>query len=260
MAAIFNPDIVKSLRERLYQHPIYGAVRSLEDVQLFMAHHIYSVWDFMSLVKYLQRQIAPTEIPWTPKGHPSARYFINSLVAEEESDEGLPDANGKLTYSSHFELYCKAMSEVGADPSKPLRFIELVRDQGVREALASELVPEASRRFTTTTFDFIDQNKPHVVAAALAMGREHIIPNMFRALLKELGVTPREAPAFHYYLNRHIHLDEDFHGPLSLLLLNDLCGEDPDKVKEAEAAACQALEARIAFWDGVREALEAVRS
>jgi hypothetical protein len=60
---------------------------------------------------------------------------------------------------------------------------------------------------------------------------------------------------FHYYLKRHIHLDEDFHAPLSLRLLDALCGGDPLKVAEARAAAIQAVEARVEFWDGVLAAL-----
>jgi hypothetical protein len=34
--------------------------------------------------------------------------FINEIVLAEESDEGLPDANGAPRYMSHFELYCEA--------------------------------------------------------------------------------------------------------------------------------------------------------
>jgi hypothetical protein len=80
---------------------------------------------------------------------------------------------------------------------------------------------------------------------------------MFRSFLRNLGVTEDQAPAFHYYLNRHIHLDEDFHAPLSLRLLNSLCGDDRRKQEEAVQAAEQAVEARILFWDGVLEAIRA---
>ncbi|MDO9635904.1 MAG: DUF3050 domain-containing protein, partial [Thiobacillus sp.] len=97
--------------------------------------------------------------------------------------------------------------------------------------------------------------KPHTVAAALALGREHVIPSMFRAFLSRLAVTEAQAPSFHYYLNRHVHLDEDFHAPLSLRLLAALCGEDADKWREAEAAAEAAVDARLQFWDGVLKAL-----
>ena len=72
----------------------------------------------------------------------------------------------------------------------------------------------------------------HPWAAALALGREHIIPCMFRALLDRIGITEQDAPAFHYYLKRHIHLDEDFHAPLSLRLLEALCDSRQERLDE----------------------------
>jgi hypothetical protein len=68
-----------------------------------------------------------------------------------------------------------------------------------------------------------------------------------------------QAPAFHYYLERHIHLDEDHHGPLSLRMLDELCEGNPYKLREAERAARDAIAARIDFWDGVLSAIESAR-
>ena len=62
---------------------------------------------------------------------------------------------------------------------------------------------------------------------------------------------------FHYYLERHIHLDEGFHGPLAMKLLNQLCEDDGEKTEEAIASAKRAVEARITFWDGVLAAIKA---
>jgi hypothetical protein len=254
-SATFNTAVVDSLRQKLDSHPVYGAVRTLDDLRAFMSHHVFSVWDFMSVVKYLQNQIAPTTYPWKPRGHPSVRYFINQLVLEEESDQGLPAADGSATFASHFELYCDAMREIGADPTGVLNFVETAADKGITAALALGVAPAPSHRFMESTFAFIGTDKPHMVAAAFALGREHIIPGMFRAFLKDMGITDKDAPAFHYYLNRHIHLDEDFHGPISLQLLDELIGGDAGRMKEAEEAACAAVEARIRFWDGVMAAL-----
>lgn len=245
-------DIIVDFKNRLENHPIYEAVSSIDDLQCFMEHHIYSVWDFMSLIKYLQSEVAPTTYPWTPRGEGSVRRFINELVLEEESDE----TNIPGEYSSHFELYHRAMTEIGADVSSSASFISTVQEKGINKALELSCVPPPSRTFTSTTFQFIQNNKPHQVAAALALGREHIIPCMFRSILKKIGVTDKQAPIFHFYLNRHIHLDEDFHAPLSLRLLNGLCAGDESKIDEAVAAAQQAITARIAFWDGVLVAIK----
>ena len=249
---MLNDDFIESLRTKLEAHPIYAAVATLADLRVFMQHHVYSVWDFMSLIKYLQHEVAPARWPWTPSGDASVQRFINELVLEEETDIALPGQEG---FTSHYMLYLAAMREVGADADTPARFVQLAGEQGIDAALASGLAPAPSATFTRSTFDFIASGKPHAVAAALALGREHVIPSMFRAFLSRMAVTEAQAPSFHYYLNRHVHLDEDFHAPLSLRLLAALCGGDANKWREAEAAAEAAVNARLLFWDGVLKAL-----
>ncbi|KAA3621396.1 MAG: DUF3050 domain-containing protein, partial [Proteobacteria bacterium] len=210
MQRILEPHI-----KALDDHPVYRAIENIDDLGVFMEHHVYSVWDFMSLIKHLQSRIAPAAVPWRPAGDPQLRRFINELVLEEESDRAWPgDANSG--YCSHFELYQDAMREIGADPTACTDFLERIAALGIDRALADAAIPEPSRRFTRATFDFIQSGRPHEVAAALAVGREHIIPTLFRALLSRFGVSERQAPVFHYYLKRHIHLDEDFHAPMSI--------------------------------------------
>lgn len=249
MSKVFEQEFIASLRERLDRHPVYGALGNVEDLRVFMGHHVHSVWDFMSLIKYLQHAVAPARWPWMPGVDPTVQRFINELVLEEETDEAGPGNPGE--FSSHFQLYLGAMAEIGADADTPARFVDIAGRDGMDAALASELAPAPAARFTRATFDFIASGKPHVVAAALALGREHIIPAMFRAFLSRMAVTEDQAPTFHYYLHRHIHLDEDFHAPLSLRLLEALCGGDSEKIAEARDAAIRAVEARIEFWDGV---------
>jgi hypothetical protein len=214
-----DEDFTRSLRDRLSDHPIYTAVATPKDLRVFMQHHVYSVWDFMSLIKFLQHHVAPCRWPWTPPQNTEASRFINELVMEEESDE---DAGGN-GFSSHFELYLGAMEEIGAETQPVRRFVQTAGAQGTE--------------------------------AALALGREHVIPAMFRALLAKIGVSEADAPIFHYYLNRHIGLDEDFHGPMSLRLLDHFCAGDANRVEEAREAARTAVAARLAFWDGVNGAI-----
>jgi hypothetical protein len=254
---MLKDDFIESLRARLEAHPVYAAVTTLDDLRVFMQHHVYSVWDFMSLIKYLQNEVAPARWPWTPSGDATVQRFINELVLEEETDIGLPGQEGN---TSHFMLYLAAMREVGADAEAPTRFVQIAGERGIDAALASGIAPGPSAVFVRATFDFLASGKSHTVAAALALGREHVIPSMFRALLARMAVPETQAPSFHYYLTRHIHLDEDFHAPLSLRLLAALCGDDAAKWREAEAAAETAVSARMQFWDGVLAALPSQRS
>lgn len=253
----FTPDIVAEFAPQLDQHPLYAAVQTLDDLRAFMAQHVYSVWDFMSLLKCLQGHIAPASLPWKPRGSGEVRYFINQIVVGEECDDGLPDANGQPTHTSHFELYCDAMREIGADPGPAIEFVDVAAARGIDAALARYIAPPAAAAFMRSTFGFIDSGKPHVVGAAFALGREHIIPNMFRALLAKMGIDAKAAPAFHFYLERHIHLDEDFHAPLALRMVNELVDGDATRLAEARAAARAAVQARISFWDGVGQSLAA---
>ncbi|TXH69728.1 MAG: DUF3050 domain-containing protein [Thiothrix sp.] len=252
MTVLITQASVHHFTQQLAEHPIYSALQTLEDLQRFMEQHIYSVWDFMSLIKYLQAAVAPTSVPWLPQGDGSIRRFINELVLEEESDQ-LADGS----YASHVELYLRAMVEIGANTGPFQAFLNTVETRGIEAALALPSVPKASKTFTQQTFSFLASQQAHQVAAALALGREHIIPLMFRSLLARMQITARDAPIFHFYLNRHVHLDEDFHAPLSLRLLNSLCAEDSIKVDEALQAAQQAVKARLRFWDEVLVALKA---
>jgi len=252
MNSEISSEIIQGFQQQLESHPVYEAVNTLEDLQVFMQHHVYSVWDFMSLIKYLQNVIAPATYPWVPRGDGDVRRFINELVLEEESDQ----AFGSEHFSSHFELYHTAMREIGADTGPSSTFVQTVAENGIEAGLELPQVPQPSAIFTGQTFAFIQSGRPHEVAAALALGREHIIPCMFRSILQKIQVTDHQAPIFHYYLNRHIHLDEDFHAPLSLRLLNSLCDGDEEKQQQAVAAAQRAVEARLTFWDGVLLALQ----
>lgn len=252
MDMLNTPKLV-DLREQVNAHPIYRAVDSLPRLRCFMQHHIYAVWDFMSLLKAVQGIIAPAGHPWLPGKDTTLRRFINDLVLGEESDEWLLD--GQMTYISHFDLYQKAMLEVGAGVKHSNEFIHLVYTLGVDAALRAPVAPGAARQFMRTTFDVLAGGKPHGVMAFLAAGREHIIPEMFRILLREMAIDETSAPAFHYYLNRHVVLDEDRHGPMALRLLEMLCEGDATRIAEAQAAAEVALSARLTFWDGVLAAM-----
>ena len=245
---------VETLKEKLTRHPIYESVETLRDLRCFMEHHIYAVWDFMSLLKALQAAVAPAQTPWMPSSRPELRRFINEIVLGEECDDY--NVAGTKRFISHFELYLLSMDEVKAD-TKPIReFISVVNENGVGAALGLPAVPQPAIEFVRSTFRFIDEQQHHCTASAFAFGREDLIPAMFGALLERMKISEVMAPNFHYYLKRHTQLDAETHGPLALQLVATLCGKNDNRKKEAMRAAERALEARIVFWDGVEAAMK----
>jgi hypothetical protein len=245
-----------SLRARISEHPLYAALHTESNLRVFMEHHVYAVWDFMSLIKSLQRAIAPTRVPWVPPGHAHHVRFINQLVLEEESDHALTDDGGAL-YACHFESYLQAMQEVGADVRPVSAFVNRVRDEGLDGALEGPVIPAPAREFMRFTFEAIERGQPHLLAAVLAYGREALLPRLFRSLREGLGIQPRHAPHLYGYFERHIELDEQEHGPLLVQMMQELCEGSTAKQAEAVDVAERALAARLRFWDGIHQALSA---
>jgi hypothetical protein len=96
------------------------------------------------------------------------------------------------------------------------------------------------------------------VVAAFFYGREDIIPDMFRRFLETLYDTQHANKSlryFIYYIDRHIDLDGDSHGPKGRELLETLVANSPDKAERAMRAACSSIEARIGLWDGTLSTL-----
>src|SRR6218665_2950186 len=114
---------IEPLRQQIINHKVYGEISELEDLQIFMEHHIYAVWDFMSLLKALQINLTCTTLPWFPVGDAVTRQLINEIVAGEESDL---DEKGDI--KSHFELYLDAMEQVGANTKPILTFITALQN------------------------------------------------------------------------------------------------------------------------------------
>ncbi len=251
-------ESVRPLRQRLIDHPIYEAIDSPDALRCFMEHHVFAVWDFMSLLKALQIRLTCVTVPWTPSPDRAARRLVNEIVLAEESDE---DGNG--AYASHFECYLEAMTQAGADVGPVQEFVRrIAAGESVPDALESAQVPPAARAFVSTTWDFVTSASLPTLVAGFTVGREDLIPDLFRGLVERITASePVGYETFIRYLDRHVHLDGDEHGPMALNLLKSICEFNPDRWREATSAATRALDSRRELWDGVvREVGQLVRS
>ena len=240
-------EITSKPRHELMRHPVYNSLDDVANLRLFMESHVFAVWDFMTILKTLQQRLTVTTTPWLPPLDPHAARLINDIVLEEESDR-VEDG----VYLSHFELYRAAMREIGADRTQIDDFIARLRGGAtVAQALARLAIPSTTKAFVLDTME-IQHAKTHEVVACFLMGRESVIPDMFRRFLETLEESQRGSfRMMKTYLERHIDLDEESHAPMGRELMKRICGADPVKWSEAARITCHSLEMRRTLWDGV---------
>lgn len=240
-------------RNQLLQHPVYHSLRSIEDLRVFMEHHSFAVWDFMSLLKWLQAHYTRSHSPWVPVSTGDIRFMINEMVLGEESDV---HPNGGHT--SHYELYLEAMTQAGANTTAITELVTQVsKGMAVSDALIFSRCPASAQKFVNQTFQFISSGKPHIIASAFTFGREDLIPDMFTHFVESLPEKQSgQLNLFDYYLKRHIELDGDHHSHLAKQMIMELCGSNPERWREATTAAAESLKARIVLWDGVMNNLK----
>jgi hypothetical protein len=250
-----------ALRAQLLDHPVYAEVSSVEDLRRFMEDHVFAVWDFMSLLKRLQKDLTCTTVPWFPADDARAARLINDIVIGEETDVD-PDGS----YVSHLDLYLRAMVDVGASTRQFDKFRSMARAGiAVDQAMVRTGVQPHVHAFVEHTMAQARTGSTEEVLAAFFYGREDIIPEMFSRLQKTLPGAKRDNdndPLRHfiYYIDRHIELDGDSHGPMGRQLLEGLVANSPERDERALRAACNSIKARIELWNGTLNTIREMRA
>lgn len=232
---------LQSIREELLNHSVYELITDLSGLRIFMESHVYAVWDFMSLLKRLQHAFTPSRFPWIPPAQPRFARMINEIVLAEESDE-----NGEGGFGSHFDLYRSAMKQCGADTSRlDCLLSKLSSDVSFEESLSKSDVPESARNFMRFTIDLANSGSLVEVASSFTFGREDLLPGIFQKMVDSLANRhPGKLDRFQYYLQRHIDLDGDSHGPLAMSLVSELCGVSEENWHAALEVAVRSLQVR----------------
>ncbi len=234
------------LKNKIYKHKLFHKTLETKHIRYFMESHIFSVWGFMSILKSLQFSLSRNSLPWVPTENTrnGLTSFINEIVLSEESDyiEG-------IGYVSHFEIYLEAMKEIGADSSKILELIDYINREGSSYDVINNLdILDEVKNFIKFDLDTAFSGNLPKIVGSFTLGREKVIPNMFEHIVQ--SVT--DANKFTTYLNRHIDIDGDRHGPLSSKLLDKVCRSDKN-LEIAYQAGIDALNLRLKVWDKISE-------
>jgi Protein of unknown function (DUF3050) len=241
------------IKAALLNHAIYREIDNLDALHLFMEHHAFAVWDFMSLLKSLQRRLCCVEVPWLPAADPNGCRLVNEIVLAEESDD-----DGQGGFLSHFEMYRRAMMRCGADTDGIDSFLgELRQGRPISVALEMAAVPDFVRQFVRQTFSIVESGNLCAIASAFTFGREDLLPALFQRIVDELNdEAGGRLEGFKYYLDRHIGLDGQEHGPMANRLLQSVCGSDAIRWQIAEQTAVECLESRRRLWDGIFDLIQ----
>ncbi len=283
---------VEPFQGRLATHQIYSRVRTLTGLQVFMTNHVFAVWDFMTLAKTLQQRLTCIQTPWLPPANPLAARLVNEIVLGEETDEirhgeylshyvlyirAMGEIGADPAPVQRFEAALRA-GVSPADALAPLPIAESTKafvlntlataDRPTHEVAASLLL--AREDLIPLMFDRVvsEMDARAGLGTRAARGLRHLrdrLPTGVRRLVpgglrtaadafEEANPDPRAF--FRIYLERHIALDGEEHGPMGQRLLQDLCGDDASLWDEATDAARDALKARVDLWDGVQQQIE----
>lgn len=238
---------IRSAYHQAATHGVFSAMTTPDRLARFLEKHVWAVWDFMSLLKGVQDVLAPTARPWIPAPQTELSRLVNEIVLEEESGflvDGRP--------VSHFEYYLEAMRRAGADTQQIEGFLAALRDGLDWSEVLERFAPAPAARFVRVTLELAEAS-PAERIAAFTLGREQLIPEMFPVLSSHLGGPRmgRDFEMFREYLERHIELDGEEHGPAAQKMLEIWAADDP----AAGRAALRAVRARVDLWDSILSAV-----
>lgn len=241
-------DKLNAAKYDLHNHPIYDVITDVDSMRIFTESHVWAVWDFMSLLKRLQRDFTNTNEIWTPKNSAENARFIGEICLSEESDVFENDK-----HISHFELYLLAMEDIGANTTEIRKFVSRLECGDYYEnALEDAKITETVKGFVISTLLFAKYGSTIQATSAFFFGREDPIPDMFDKFLRKID-PDKQFTYFRHYLARHIEVDGSDHGPKAMMLLDSITNGDDIKINEAILAGEVAIRLRIAFWNDIYE-------
>lgn len=233
-------DIIKLKRRELFSHPLYTNITTKDDLRKFMEIHVFAVWDFMSLVKKLQRELTSVDYFWNPKKYKVASRMINEIILNEETDD-IGDE-----FISHFELYIRSMNEIDSSTHLINNFVNHISNDNFDFRI--RILPSELTKFVNATFSTINSNDIPFISGYFYYGREDPIPTMFSRIIENI-CDDYNCTFMRLYLQRHINLDADKHGPMSITMISEIVENNNDFLKRNLIGGICAIQHRINLWN-----------
>jgi hypothetical protein len=160
---------------------LYSCIKTEDDFRVFMENHIFTIWDYMSLLKALENSFRNDSLPWFPSRNAKSLKTLHEVVCQEEFA-----SDGKGEIKSNFEMYLETMEEIGANTSDILNVLSHARSIDIiQEALTLSNNNVESSYYTRFIYNIIKSGKPHLMATVLALSKETSFPSLFAENLKD---------------------------------------------------------------------------
>lgn len=247
---------IEDLKSELAAHCLYTKLQHMEDIHIFMEHHVFAVWDFMSLAKALQLHLDATQVIEKQTDNSKILGFVNGILTGGETDP-----NKKEIVLSHLEMYLELMDEIGANTTNIKKLIaSSAAGLDIHEAMQIAQLTDEQQRILNFTQTIIATNEIHKIAVAATLVPEGMISNRFLKILKETEERDNLlVPKFKNYLNRYKAIDGNDYGLLSLEMVTHFCDSDGKKWVDILDIAMKTLSHRIYLWDAIVDEIDQMR-
>jgi hypothetical protein len=249
------PHEIQELRDvsgNFVKHPVFRKLNTIENIRTYAEYQVWCVWDFMSVMKYMQNAILSSSTLWLPPVKPNAGSAFYKLIESEETDVGYMD--GEQNRASHFQSFILAMKQMGADVSKINHFVELLKvGSELDNALITAGASEKTSQFIITNQQLSKASGLNAIALIMLL-RENFLPLVFEVTLENLNES-EQLELFIWYHKRHIFLDTNVHGPLSIQIIKEFLTE-PNSVLNGVKACISSLNARYDLLDEINNNLK----
>lgn len=210
------------LRDQILSHALYDLIGRPQGLTVFAEHQGFDVWD---------------------------DYLLQEATLGAGSRPARPSLAERLARCR------QAMAACGAETAT-LDRLERLLAAGTSwpAALDAACVPSAAATLLSRTWALCQDRSPLALAATLLFGRERLQPDLARRLTGSLDAVGRSAAATLLTVRRPTVAPAMPNDGLARALA-DQCGQDPEAWQQVYLAACGALQARLAFWDGITAAI-----